>query len=309
MAPKPRTSPPRSVYLFLVAGLLAASQSGNIIRLGDAHPVAIASWRLLLASLVLLPLAGRDLVLLTRLTWREWALLLLAGIALATHFFAWIGAVQSTTVANAAIFFAINPVITATCGYLFFRETISWRLAVAIFFGLAGIATLGWSDFALTPDHLRGDGLALLCSALFTLYFMCGKRLRRVLPTATYVGSIYAVAALTGFVTMLALDLPLLGYDDRTWLCFTLMALGPTLIGHTSFNHALAHLKASWISTATLTEPMVAALVAWWAWDEALTLWGLIGYGLICLSVVALLRERGTIDQPTTPQDLSTPNR
>ncbi|MEE8410659.1 MAG: hypothetical protein V3T05_13745 [Myxococcota bacterium] len=40
------------IYIFLAIGLVAASQSGNIIRIGDAHPVAIAAWRLLLASLL-----------------------------------------------------------------------------------------------------------------------------------------------------------------------------------------------------------------------------------------------------------------
>ena len=38
--------------VLLAIGLLAASQSGNIIRLADAHPVAICAWRLILACLV-----------------------------------------------------------------------------------------------------------------------------------------------------------------------------------------------------------------------------------------------------------------
>jgi len=55
---RPAGPTPRTVYAFLGLGLLAASQSGNIIRLGDAHPVAITFWRLALAAVILGPLAG-----------------------------------------------------------------------------------------------------------------------------------------------------------------------------------------------------------------------------------------------------------
>ena len=52
-------STPRRATLFLIIGLAAASQSGNIIRLADAHPVALAAWRLLIASALLAPLVAR----------------------------------------------------------------------------------------------------------------------------------------------------------------------------------------------------------------------------------------------------------
>lgn len=282
---------PRSVYLFLALGLVVLSQSGNIIRLGDAHPVAIAAWRLLLATVLLAPLAGRDLSKLTKLTGKDTLLLVGAGLALATHFMAWIAAVQHTTVANAATFFATNPVLTALLGFLFFRERLSARLLASIGLGIAGVAVLGWSDLSFSPEHLLGDGLALVCSVLFTFYFLLGKRLRKVLPTTTYVAAVYGVAAAFAFAALLVLDLPVLRYDGRTWLCFVLMALGPTMIGHTSFNHALAHLKASWISASTLCEPLLAGIVAYYAWDEEVTNLGIGGYVLICISVLLLVSD------------------
>lgn len=285
-------SVPRRVYLFLAVGLVAASQSGNLVRLGHADPVAITAWRLLLASAMLVPLAGRDLGLVAKLPRRDAALLLGAGAALAAHLITWIAAVQHTTVASAATFFAINPVITATSGFFIFREQVSRRLAGSIALGVLGVALLGWGDLSLAREHLVGDGLALLCSVLFTAYFLVGKRLRQRLPTAAYVASVYGVAAACAFATLLVLGLPLADYDGQTWLCFALMAVGPTVIGHTSMNHALAHLRAGWISTATLSEPLLAGLVAFFAWGERVTWLGAAGYALICLSVAALALER-----------------
>jgi len=283
---------PRSVYLFLALGLLAASMSGNIIRLGEAHPVAISAWRLLIASALMAVLARRQLKVLLELTGKEAVLLVLAGVSLALHFFAWIAAVQMTTVANAALFFSINPVITATFGWLIFRERVGRLLVVSIALGLGGVALIGWGDLDLRPEHVLGDISALVCSLLFTAYFLLGKRLRRKLPTRVHVTGVYAVGAVTSFACMLALDLPLVAYSQMTWLCFVLMALVPTMLGHTSMNHALAHLPAGWISAATLSEPLVAGLVAYVAWGETVTWQGVAGYVVICLSVFLVVLDR-----------------
>jgi drug/metabolite transporter (DMT)-like permease len=275
-----------------MVGLVAASQSGNIIRLGDAHPVTIAAFRLGLASLFFIALSGAKLRQLWTLSQREVGLLFAAGVALAFHFFAWIGAVQLTTVANAAIFFAINPVITSTAAHFVFQERLTGRLLASIGLGLFGVAVLGWQDLNLSPQHLPGDGAALVCSLLFTLYFLLGKTLRRKLDTGVYVAALYGVAALTSILAMLVLNEPFTGYTDRTYLCFVLMAMVPTIIGHTSLNHALRHIDAGKVSALTLSEPALAAGVAYFAWDEALSSQAAVGYAVICASVLVLVSER-----------------
>jgi drug/metabolite transporter (DMT)-like permease len=294
---------PVRVYLFLAAGLIAASQSGNLIRLGDAHPVAMAAWRLLLASSLLAPLAGPRLGHLRRLSGREIWLLFAAGTSLALHFFTWIAAVQATSVANAAIFFSVNPVLVAAAGYAFFKERPSLRLAAAILLGIAGVVVIGAGDFSLRPEQLAGDGWALLSAALFTAYFLAGKRLRRTLPTDAYVTALYAVAAAVGFAGMAALGLPAVDYSGRTWLCFGLLALVPTMIGHTSLNHALRYLRAGWLSTATLAEPLLAGTVAYFAWGEAIGIEMVAGYALVALSVVLLASDRPAEDEAAGPHE------
>ena len=280
---------PRIVIFFLCIGLVGASQSGNIVRLGDAHPVAMTAWRLLLATLILAPLAGRELACLARLKRRELALLLLAGVSVAAHFFAWIAAVQWTTVANATVFFAFNPVITAVAAFFIFKERAGLRLVLSIALGITGILVIGCGDFSFNREYLRGDLTALLCALLFTVYFLLGKKLRLLLPTATYVTAVYGTAAVISFACMAFLELPFVAYTPRTWLCFALLALVPTVLGHTSFNNALRYIDAGKLSAATLSEPLLAGLVAFYAWDEAVTLQTAAGYILISFSVLVLV--------------------
>lgn len=284
---------PRFVFLFLAVGIAAASQSGNIIRLAEASPLAIAAWRLVIASALLAPLAGGRLRQLRGLSRRDTGLLVLAGLALAAHFVSWIAAVQHTTVANAAIFFAINPVITALASHLVFGERLTPRLLGSMALGLFGVVAIGVSDFSLDRSQLRGDLLAVLSSVLFTAYFLIGKRLRGRLDNAVYVTALYGVAGAAGFAALFASGVPAAGYSPTTWLAFLLMALVPTMVGHSSMNYALKYVGAARISVFTLAEPLLAGLVAFFAWSEPVRPTTMLGYLLICTSVVVLVREKG----------------
>ena len=285
-------SVPKRVYLFLIVGLLAASQSGNIIRLGEAHAVAIAAWRLGLATVLLLPLAAAGLGAVKRLGRLNRLLLVLSGVVLSVHFITWIGAVQHTTVVNASVFFSVNPLLTSLAAHLLFRERLGGRLFLSIGLGLTGMVIMGGHDLSLRPEHLFGDGLALLCSVLFTVYLLLGKRLRPSLPTSVYVFAVYGVAAVVSFACLGAIGRPFFRYNAVTWLCFFLMALLPTMLGHTSFNQAVRYIDAGRISAATLSEPLLAGVVAYFAWGEAITWQMVVGYLFISASVLALVLDQ-----------------
>lgn len=289
-APDQRT--PSYVHGLLALGVAAASQSGNLVRIGDAHAAVMAAWRLTLATLIMAALAGRRLRQLLSLEARHGFLLVGAGVSLALHLMTWIAAVQHTTVANAAIFFSINPVLTAVGDRVFYRERVSTRLLISILLGVTGVAVMGAGDLAFSRASLVGDGYAVLCSLLFTAYFLLGKTPRRHLDNRAYVAGMYACASLASFVGAVVLRCQILSHSSRNWLCFVLLAVVPTAMGHTSLNAALRYMQAARISTATLAEPLLAGLVAYFAWGEQVRPLAALGYLLIGLSVVVLVSER-----------------
>ena len=117
--------------------------------------------------------------------------------------------------------------------------------------------------------------------------------MRKILDARVYVTAVYGVAAVFSLVALCALDLPFLDYSLRTWVCFCLMALVPTMIGHTSLNTALRYMKAGRISALTLVEPLLAGFVASLAWGETITPASIAGYALICGSVLMVAMEGG----------------
>ncbi|MGH7550357.1 MAG: hypothetical protein ACREK3_06320 [Gemmatimonadota bacterium] len=54
----------------------------------------------------------------------------------------------------------------------------------------------------------------------------------------------------------------LLGYDGATWAALAALALGPTLVGHTTMNDALRYLRTYEVNVSILGEPIGAALWA-----------------------------------------------
>jgi drug/metabolite transporter (DMT)-like permease len=64
-----------------------------------------------------------------------------------------------------------------------------------------------------------------------------------------------------------------------------LLALVPQLIGHSSFNWALAHLPATFVSVATLGEPIGSTLLAYIILGEAPGLVKLMGAVLILVGI------------------------
>jgi drug/metabolite transporter (DMT)-like permease len=59
-----------------------------------------------------------------------------------------------------------------------------------------------------------------------------------------------------------ASGVPLLGYSRTAYGLFALMALLPQLIGHTSFNWALAYLPATFVAVTIISEPVGASILA-----------------------------------------------
>jgi drug/metabolite transporter (DMT)-like permease len=69
------------------------------------------------------------------------------------------------------------------------------------------------------------------------------------------------------------------------------MALGPQLLGHTSYNWSLKHVSPTFIAVVTLGEPVGSALLAWIFFDESFAL--LQGIGFVMLLVGIYLAARG----------------
>ena len=65
-----------------------------------------------------------------------------------------------------------------------------------------------------------------------------------------------------------AFGLPVFGYDAAFYGLCALMAVGPQILGHGTFNYALAYYPAALVSMLALLEPVGASLLAYLLFGE-----------------------------------------
>jgi drug/metabolite transporter (DMT)-like permease len=254
-------------YLVLAIGILAVSSSAFLITFArqDGMPaVAIAALRLSIAALVLAPLAltrGRDD--LRRLVPRDLALAMLSGFFLALHFAFWISSLDYTSVMSSIVFVSTNPLFVALASVIILRESLRRGTLIGIAVAAIGGVFVGLTDLERAGgESLQGDALALAGAVAVSGYLIIGRSLRGRLSLIPYITLVYSTAAIVLLAMAWVMDISLWGYSPTAYALVVLLAAGPQLIGHTSYNWVLKYLSATFITLTILAEPIGATVLA-----------------------------------------------
>lgn len=294
-------------FVVLALGVLAAASSSIMIRLAQnlgLGSTTISAGRLTLAALILLPFAltqGRSEI--RQLSSRQVRLGLIAGTFLALHFIAWISSLQYTSVASSVALVTTNPLWVALASVLFFREKLSLATIGGVVLTMTGSLLIALSDGSGgdASNALFGDALALLGAVAVSVYFLLGRELRKSVNTLPYIWLVYSSAAVLLLMIAIATELvqggnisTLLDIPPVGWLLLLGLALGPQLLGHTSFNWALRYLSATFVAVAILGEPIGSALLALFMFNETFQPLQLAGFAILLIGIaVAAAAERG----------------
>lgn len=284
------------VLLFVGAGILSFSFSPILVRLAVEGPaVAVAAWRTAFAVLFLAPFAVvRTPAEIRRLRGREWGLILSAGVLLAIHFIAWIESIYHTTVASASVLFATNPIFIAIIGFLALKERLRRPTVMAILLAVLGavLIALGDAGNSIRPRPEFGNILALSSAFLFACYLLIGRVVRRSSSWLAYVFPLYVVVAFTVGAYALATATPLFGYSTEFYILCAVMALGPQLLGHGSFNYAVKFVPAAVLGALGLTEPVLASVWAWMLFDEVPAVLAVVGAAIVIAAMAMIYLNR-----------------
>ncbi len=287
---------PQSIVLAIA--ILAVSTASIFVRYAQAEApsLVIASYRLIIASLVIAPVAWwnnrKELRALKR---KEWLLALASGVFLAVHFATWITSLEYTTVASSVVLVSTSPLWVALASWLLFRERLTPPLIIGLALALFGGAIVNFSEtqrLAGSGSPYLGNALALSGGLAVAGYFVIGKRLRAKLSLMPYITAVYGAAAVTLLLVTLALRQPFVGYSPRVYIWFILLGLVPQLIGHSSLNWTLARLPATFVALATLGEPIGSTILAYLFLGEAPTQLKIFGAALILSGILFALRTQ-----------------
>lgn len=244
----------RAVGPVLALAILAISSAGVMARLlHDVHPVAIGFWRTVAIALLLAPA-------LRRVALRDLGLTLLAGAALAGHFWTWFESLQHTSVMRSTVLVCTTPIWVGALEALVFKHRPSLRYWGGIAVAIAGVGVMVLQPGA--AGAAMGDGLAISGGVLAALYLLVGRSVRQRVGFAAYGSMVCGAAALWLLPVALGLGAPLEGFRPEAWAGLAAMALGPQLMGHVGLNYAVRYVPASVVSALIPLEPVGATLLA-----------------------------------------------
>ena len=251
----------------LVAGAAIIGLAPILVRLADAGPAAIGFWRVTFAMPLLALIAMRT----DGGVGRPSKFALLAGVAFACDLGFWHYSIHFTSVANATVLTNLTPVVVTAAAWIFLKQRPAKLFVAAVGLAVAGawLMAIGRGEHAAGANPPLGDALALTTAVWYALYFLAISAARRsVGATRVMFWSGVASAPLL-LAAALALGEDLFPITNGGWAA--LVALGVMHVaGQGSIAWALGRLPAATASVVVLVQPVVAAVLGWLLFAEAL---------------------------------------
>ncbi|EPZ39779.1 MULTISPECIES: DMT family transporter [Anoxybacillus] len=277
-------------YIALIIGALSISTSAIFVKFTDAPSAVIAFYRLFFAVVFMTPLFIVKHIRETKqMNKKDWAFAVLSGTLLAFHFILWFESLRYTSVASSVVLVTLQPIFAFVGGFFFFKEKMTMSEWVSALLAILGSVIISWGDFRVSGEALYGDMLALIACAMVTGYWLVGQHLRKQFSLITYTYIVYGIASLVLSVYVSLFRYSFLSYNANDWWCFVLLAVIPTLFGHSLFNWAMKWVNAAMVSMAILFEPIGAIILAYIWLDEKVYLSQGIGSFFIIVGIGAYI--------------------
>lgn len=277
----------------LLVGAACIAFSPIFVRLSEAGPTATAFWRCALAVPALLLWLHRVQPMEEpALSGADRSYLALAGVFIACDLGVWHLSIQYTSVANSTLLANIAPLFVTLGGFLLFRERFTRLFLLGLALAIVGAGTLMGESLALSPATFVGDLLGVLTAVFYAGYILTVGRLRARLSTRTVMFWTTLTGAVLLWPVALASDEQILPDSAAGWITLLALALISQALGQGLIAFALAHLPAAFSSVSLLFQPVLAALLAWGLFAEALG--AVQGAGALAVLAGIALARRGS---------------
>ena len=282
-------------YLMILFAVLTLSQAANLARLAAAPPEVIGFWRFLGAGILLLLIAvwqnngfKKFKSHYNTCSKESFKFAIVSGVFFFAHIWTFKFAAQNTSIANAMIIFATNPILTALGSTFFLKHKFQPKILLSYFLACIGIWLLIRKSINFDSGLKSGDISAIFTAFLYSAYLITGHEARKSVPTLNYTLIVYPIASILFFLASSIKQHNLISYPPITWISILLLIIFPTLLGHSVLSHLLKYININVISTAKLTEPVFASLMALFLFGEQLNEDIYLAFALTAISILIL---------------------
>ncbi len=251
----------------LVTGAAVIGFAPILVRLADAGPAAVGFWRVTLALPLLALMAQRT----DGGVGKANGFALLAGLAFAGDLGFWHYALAFTSVANATVLTNLTPVVVTAVAWIFLKQRPANLFIGAVALAVAGawLMAIGRGANAPGSNPPLGDALSLMTAGWYAAYFLAISAGRRSASATRIMFWSGVVSAPLLLLAAIVLGEDLTPRSPGGWMAVAGLAV-MHVTGQGAIAWALGRLPAATTSVVVLVQPVVAALLGWVLFSEAL---------------------------------------
>ncbi len=259
--------------LLLILSVVCGATAVIFIKSSTSHPTMLAAVRLLLAGLILLPLAirghlrnpARDAVGLLRCAAP-------AAVLLAIHFVSWADGARRTPAANSSLIVNLVPVAVPILMLLFLKHSPRRHELLGTVVALAGVAVLTFPSLRLDAANLRGDLTCIGSMIALAGYLIFARGRPATIGLWPFVVTVYSLAGMLCAIVVTALGKWTMPDGHEVLMLLGLAAI-PTVVGHSALAASAQAVGAQVTSVFNLGQFIFAGLFAWVLLGELPSVW------------------------------------
>ncbi|MCP4709603.1 MAG: DMT family transporter, partial [Planctomycetes bacterium] len=177
----------------------------------------------------------------------------------------WIAGARMTPAANSSLIVNMMPVVMPLLLWMTVRERVSRNEWIGTVVTILGMFVLGVSDLNLSAEYFQGDLICFGSMLCMALYLVLAKRNAHFPSLWLYLVPLYTAGGIFCLLIGLVTNTGSFGFSEMSAQDVTmigLLALIPTVGGHSIFNFAMKRLRGQLVSLLCLTQFIFAAIMA-----------------------------------------------
>jgi drug/metabolite transporter (DMT)-like permease len=211
--------------------------------------------------------------------------LVLSATVISISHIAWAWSVTQTNVANANLLHNLTPIFAILGGWLLLGYNFDSRFIIGTVLVIGGAVAIGIEDLQMATIHLVGDALALLSAVFYAANILVMEKLREKFSASSIlllscffrIFLVFPVAAFTEY--------QLFPSSLEGWLPVFCLALFCQVIGAGILAYVLKQFSSAFISLCLLLEPIITTTIAWFLFDEHLSILNLLTFFVILVGI------------------------
>ena len=274
-------------FFILIIGAIAIAFSPIFVRFSDVDPIKTAFYRIFISLPFFLFFSSFNMIEKVKFPEfnNSYVIFLVSGIFFALDLICWHWSIKLTTVSKATFLSNLAPIVVIIFSLIFLKERFSKFFYLAALLSMVGMLMLLGESFKFNKSQFIGDLLGVLTAVWYGSYIVTISQLRKKYNSTSIMFLSGTVTAIILFIVSILFEQSLIPQSLFTITIIFLLGFICQFMGQSFITYSLAYLSASLSSLCLLIQPIAATVLAYFFFQEKLTIIQFFGSTLILIGI------------------------